>query len=119
ATDALKPAKEALVPYVEGAFLRADDEIPPPPAVVRRFLEAHEAELCAVRRPIAVAGPIVWDWDAARLLEDRLPGLLGVIVLEKLFFAQAVLANAHGDAAEALSILDAMWRLGSSLDRRP
>jgi hypothetical protein len=112
-------AKDAVFEYLEAQVESTSPVVEAPPAEVRDFLEATEAERAALTRHLASADVPHWILDLDLGWEMPIANLLGHINLQRVMAAGALAKASDGDAEGALADLDAAWRLNTTLQRDP
>jgi hypothetical protein len=97
---------------------KADDFVDAPPEKVVAFLNAHAADIDAIRSELLRGVRMEWPVDLQKLFDAPIPNLLGHMQLTKLF-ATSALIKARNHDASGWDDLHAVWNLDENLRRRP
>lgn len=114
-------AKSPGAPPAEGrAWLaaeiaRPEDRVAPIPAVVLEWHAAHQDTIEQVRHVLLAWKAPRWEEDLRDAGTAPLPNLFGLINLDKVLVADALIAESLGDTARAEADLEAAWNLARSL----
>ncbi len=112
------PLTSAITGYVHAEHVRDEGAITEPPAEVLAYLDAHEAEIDALREHLLHGEAIVWDCDISKGFDAPLPHLAGHMNVVRLFVTRA-LVRGRGDDDRAWDDLHAAWRIEKIVEPRP
>jgi CubicO group peptidase (beta-lactamase class C family) len=96
-----------------------DDRIGAPPPQLVRYLEDNESGVAAIESLLLREPEIRWEVDVTKYPNGPLPNLTGVMRLQRLLAARALVKGGAGETDAALRTLDAAWRLNEVLSSRP
>jgi len=104
--------------YESAQIAKADDFVDAPPEKLTAFLDAHAADISALRSELLRGERIEWQQDLDRLFEAPIPNLVGNMTTAKLFATMAMIKARNNDPS-AWDDLHAAWMLHEPLRRRP
>ena len=104
--------QKPLGAYITAQLERPSTAIDNAPPAVAAYLDAHRAQLDAVRADVLSGAPIAWTVQLERGMDMPIPNLLGHMELTRLFVARALMTGSWDD-------LHAVWQLDSGLRPRP
>ncbi|HEU5249667.1 MAG TPA: serine hydrolase domain-containing protein, partial [Thermoanaerobaculia bacterium] len=96
-----------------------DDRIGAPPPQLVRYLADNESGIAAIESLLLREPEIRWEIDVTRYPNGPLPNLTGLMRLQRLLAARALVKGGAGETDSALRTLDAAWRLNEVLSSRP
>ena len=111
AKKGFEAVKQHLKSYLSAANRRADDLVMALPSDVKEFLDQHERVLFEVREALLSAEPPTWEADPAKGWDAPVPNLVGQLALHQLLLSKAFRELGRGQDAEALTWVNASWRL--------
>ena len=83
------------------------------------FYESRADRLDAIRARLLSSEEIAWEVDVARGPEAPSPNVVGHVHLQRVLIVRALLAARAGEVEDALSWMEASWRLNATLTSRP
>lgn len=110
---------EALKEFGDRELTCSGGAVGPPPETVRAYLEAHDREIGLLVAALVRSEPLAWKTDLSLGHSAPLPNLLGLIRLQRVLVAEALLRANQGDDDKAEKALLASWILNGSLRDRP
>jgi hypothetical protein len=105
--------------WAEKELADSSARVGPPSESLTRFFEENAATLDAIVAVASGSHPIEWDLDVALRSEAPLPNLLGLVRLQRVLAARALLQVRAGNDDSALVTIEGMWRLAESLAEQP
>lgn len=117
--ERLLPTISAVGRWVDQQLSEPSERIGPPPPAVERYFDENSATLDALAAVVAGPRPIEWDLDVALGMDMPLPNLLGLLRIQRVLAARALLQMRAGDPDSALVTMDGMWALIGSLAEQP
>ncbi len=112
-------ALSAAGQWVHEQLSEPSERIGPPPESVSHYLVENGVTIESIVATATRPGPIEWDLDVKAGTEAPVPNYLGVIRLDKVLAAQALVRARAGETDAALDAAEAMWRMGESVASRP
>ncbi|HZI65887.1 MAG TPA: alpha/beta hydrolase [Thermoanaerobaculia bacterium] len=119
AQAAFQGIKAAVFQFLDRELKSADERIAAPPPAVERYFSEHESLLSAAESLLLREPDVRWEMDFSRPEAAPIPNLLGIMTLQRLFVARALLQERDGETEAALTTLDAAWRLNAVVSSRP
>jgi hypothetical protein len=111
--------KQALWAYVDEELQRPSLSVQPPPAEVREYLQAHRAEIDALRNHLLEGPAPRWELHLERLWDGPLTNIVGHASLQRLLVGDSLAKLHDGDRPEAIRTLEAGWRLNQAIAGDP
>jgi hypothetical protein len=105
--------------YVESELRKVDLPISPPPPSVSGFFEAHRSGVDRMIEFLVESEPPRWRMDETAGPESPLPNVSGLIRLQRVLAAEALMRAQRGDGSGADEVMRASWNLSASLRDRP
>ncbi|MEO8430119.1 MAG: hypothetical protein ABI592_01330 [Acidobacteriota bacterium] len=105
--------------YLSAEIASPREHIGDPSPDVLRYFDNHSAVLDEIRAVLLGEADISWEVDVSQGVRGPAPNLLGIIRMERLLLARALLEARGGRADEALRTVEASWRLNEALASRP
>lgn len=97
----------------------SEDRIGAPPPQLVRYLNDNESGIAAIESLLLRDSEIRWEMDVTNYPNGPFPNLTGLMRLQRLLAARALVKARGGETDAALRTLDAGWRLNESLSSRP
>jgi CubicO group peptidase (beta-lactamase class C family) len=116
---AVMPAYAAVSEFLNRELGIPDDRIGAPSPQLERFLTDNESGIAAIESLLLREPEIHWEIDVTNYPNGPLPSLTGLMRLQRLLAARALVRARGGETDTALRTLDAGWRLNEVLSSRP
>jgi len=117
--DAFRPVASAVLDFVERELKSPTEKIGKPPEVLERFLSERDGPIAAIESVLLRGAEIQWEMDVTRGSQALLPNGQGLIRLQRLLVARALVEARRGEPEQAVQTLAASWSLVEVLSRRP
>lgn len=111
--------RTVLWDYVTHELEDPGEAVSAPPPVAARFMEENDATVAAVVSAASGRREIVWDLNVTEGTKSPAPAWGGLMSLQRVLAARALLDLRRGDSDSALQAIEAMWRIARSLTVRP
>ena len=117
-------ASELFQSLAVGAFVRhelgvTDEGIGRPSAQLENFLSDHDGEIATIQSVIRKGSGPQWGVNVSQGSHGPTLSFLGIIQLQRLLLARALVAARVGNIDEALENVESSWRLNDALAVRP
>jgi hypothetical protein len=120
ASTSARKIREAILRYLRSQLEKPDAAIDAPPSDVNSFLSGHASDLVAISNQLTKAEPPRWSFDPAGLPgRQPIPDVYGLIGLQRLLVAYALVESRNGDSVTANRVLDASWNLNRTPREMP
>jgi CubicO group peptidase (beta-lactamase class C family) len=115
----VQPVYAAVFQFLDRELGISDDRIGTPPPELERYLADNESGIAAIESLLLRELEIRWEMDVSNYPNGPLPNLTGLMKLQRLLAARALVKGRAGETDAALRTLDAAWRLNEVLSSRP
>src|SRR5262249_39763357 len=95
------------------------DRVGAPPEAVSKYLEENAATIDSIVAVATKPSPLEWDLDVKAGLEAPIPNYVGLIGVDKVLAARALMQARSHEPQSALQAAEAMWHVGEGLASRP
>ncbi|MDQ5870943.1 MAG: alpha/beta hydrolase [Acidobacteriota bacterium] len=119
AQAAFQGVRAAVSQFLDRELKSAGERIGAPPPQLERYFAAHEGILSAAESLLFREPDIRWEMDVSRGANAPLPNLTGIMQLQRLFVARALLQEQRAETEDALRTLEAAWKLNEVVSSRP
>ena len=109
----------SIFDYEESELRKVGLPISSPPPPVLAFLETHRSSVDRMIEFLVESEPPRWKMDEKAGLESPVPNVSGLIRLQRVLAAEALLRAQRGDGAGAAKVMRASWNLSASFRDRP
>jgi hypothetical protein len=110
---------EALFGFLDRELKDPAEGIGAPSQELESYLGEREDALASIESLLLRDADVHWEMDVTRGYAGPLPNLLGLMRLQRLIVARALLEARRGEAEGALQTIEASWRLNQTLSSRP
>jgi hypothetical protein len=120
ASRSARERRELMSRYLKSQLEKSEATIDPPPPEVRDFLADHAKDVSAIVDTLTKAEPLRWNFDPGSLRgRQPIPDVYGLIGLQRLLLADALVTSATRNSTAASRMLDASWKLNQPLREIP
>lgn len=112
-------ALSAASKWVNEQLSEPSERVGAPPESVSRYLEENAATIDSIVAVASKPAPLEWDLDVKAGLGAPLPNYPGLMRLDRVLAARALIQVRAGEPQQALQAAEAMWRIGESFASRP
>jgi hypothetical protein len=105
--------------WVHEQLSEPSDRVGAPPEAVSKYLEENATTIDSIVAVATKPGPLEWDLDVKAGLEAPIPNYLGLLYVDRVLAARALMQVRARESQEALQAAEAMWRIGESFASRP
>ncbi|HEY1252939.1 MAG TPA: hypothetical protein VGH97_17290, partial [Thermoanaerobaculia bacterium] len=105
--------------WVHEQLSEPSDRVGAPPEAVSKYLEENATTIDSIVAVATKPGPLEWDLDVKAGLEAPIPNYLGLLYVDRVLAARALMQARARESQEALQAAEAMWRIGESFASRP
>jgi hypothetical protein len=105
--------------WVNDELSQPSDRVGAPPESVSRFLDENAATIDSIVAIATKPAPLEWDLDVKAGLGAPIPNYPGLMRLDRVLAAHALIRVRAGEPQAALQAAEAMWHIGEGLASRP
>ena len=118
-TAAYQRVGQAAFDFLDRELKKSAEKIGAPSRELERYLEEHQDAMVSIESVLLRDADVHWEMDVSRGFESPLPNLLGILRLQRLIVARALLEARRGEAEGALQTIEASWRFNQTVSSRP
>ncbi|MEO8349161.1 MAG: alpha/beta hydrolase [Acidobacteriota bacterium] len=119
AEAAFQGIRAAVTQFLDRELKSAGERIGAAPPQLDRYFTDHEGVLSAAESLLLREPDVHWEMDVARGAAAPIPNFTGIMQLQRLFVARALLQAQRGETDGALRTLEAAWKLNEGVSSRP